>query len=96
VDGISCISTARNQGPDLIVLDVGLPAGDGFVALERLRALLPLSGVPIIVVSAGDAKAYRPRALAAGASDYVEKANGKDAILAAVLGALGPATQPLS
>ena len=54
IDSLSAISEARKQVPDLIILDLGLPAGDGFVVLERLRSLLPLSTIPVIVVSVLD------------------------------------------
>jgi DNA-binding response OmpR family regulator len=37
-DGFSAISMAQKERPDLIILDIGLPAGDGFVVLERTPA----------------------------------------------------------
>ena len=36
-DGVSAVSEARKHQPDLIILDLGLPAGDGFIVLERFR-----------------------------------------------------------
>ena len=72
-DTIGAISQARKQNPDLIILDLGLPGGDGYVVLERLRTNLHLGMIPIIVVSARDLHANRERALRAGAKAYMQK-----------------------
>jgi two-component system KDP operon response regulator KdpE len=73
VDGVSAVSEARKHQPDLIILDLGLPAGDGFVVLERLVAITHLSLIPVLVVSARDARESKERALKAGARAYVQK-----------------------
>ena len=72
-DTIGAISQARKQNPDLIILDLGLPGGDGYIVLDRLRANLLLGMIPIIVVSARDLHANRERALKAGAKAYMQK-----------------------
>ena len=72
-DGISAISVARKEKPDLIVLDLGLPAGDGFMVMQRLKALPDLMLVPIIVVSARNPKFNEPLALQAGADLFLQK-----------------------
>src|ERR1700688_5035081 len=56
-DGIGAISEARKHTPDLIVLDLGLPAGDGFVVLDILKTNLNLSSIPVIVLSGHDRRA---------------------------------------
>jgi two-component system KDP operon response regulator KdpE len=53
-DGYSAIATAQKERPDLIILDLGLPVGDGFVVLERLQTSNPLSSIPVIVLTARD------------------------------------------
>lgn len=72
-DAISAISTARKEKPDLIVLDLGLPGGDGFVVMQRLKSNYDLMLVPIIVVSARDPLMNEERALAAGAEAFLQK-----------------------
>jgi DNA-binding response OmpR family regulator len=72
-DAISAISTARKEKPDLIVLDLGLPGGDGFVVMQRLRSNYELMMVPIIVVSARDPFLNEERALEAGAEAFLQK-----------------------
>jgi DNA-binding response OmpR family regulator len=61
VDAISSIAEARKHEPDLIILDLGLPAGDGYVVMERLRTIPALALIPVIVVSARDVRANRER-----------------------------------
>ena len=53
-DAIAAISVARAEKPDLILLDVGLPAGDGTVVLRRLRSLTVTALTPVIVITGGD------------------------------------------
>jgi DNA-binding response OmpR family regulator len=83
-DGLTCISMARKEKPDLILLDLGLPAGDGFVTLERLRGLLPVADTPVVVFTAqGEAEA-RERAMSLGADAFFEKSVDKEELLAAI------------
>jgi two-component system KDP operon response regulator KdpE len=77
VDSLTAASEASKHHPDLIILDLGLPAGDwqgdGFVVLGRLMADTDLAGVPVLVVSGRDVGANRERALKAGARAYLQK-----------------------
>src|SRR5450755_3846035 len=72
-DGMASIAEARKHMPDLIILDLGLPAGDGFSVMERLKATDSLSLIPVIVVSARDHNANADRALKAGARAFLQK-----------------------
>ena len=87
-DAISALSLARKEKPDLIVLDLGLPAGDGFMVMQRLKANYDLMLVPIIVVSARDPLVNQQRALDAGAERFFQKPFDNEEFFAAVQRAL--------
>ena len=44
-DAVAAISQAKNENPDLIILDLGLPAGDGYVVMERLSNIESLASI---------------------------------------------------
>jgi len=88
-DAISAISQAVKENPDLILLDLGLPGGDGFVVMERLDNIESLSSVPVIVMSARDPQGHRDRALGAGAKAYIQKPVDNDELLATIRKVLG-------
>jgi two-component system KDP operon response regulator KdpE len=82
---------AATRAPALIVLDLGLPDGDGKTVIETVRTF---SAVPIIVLSARDQEIEKIAALDLGANDYVEKPFGIGELLARIRAALrqaGPA-----
>lgn len=89
-DGTSAISTARKELPDLVLLDLGLPAGDGFTVLKRLQMLIQTTTIPVIVVSARDPAANRDAALKAGAVAYLQKPLDTAVLLRAIGDVLGP------
>ena len=93
-DALSGVAEARKQDPDLIILDLGLPAGDGFVVIERLKAIPALAVIPIIVVSARDVHANQDRVIKAGASTFLQKPVNNAVFLAAVRQALGEPALP--
>jgi DNA-binding response OmpR family regulator len=88
-DALGAVSEARKYQPDLIILDLGLPAGDGFVVLERFRVNPAISVVPVIVVSGRDAYANKERALKAGAKAFVQKPWNDNELLAIIAELLG-------
>lgn len=73
VDGYSAIAQALKEHPDLIILDLGLPAGDGFIVLERLQDDDKLSAIPVVVLTARDPQGNEQRAMQAGAAAYFQK-----------------------
>jgi two-component system KDP operon response regulator KdpE len=92
VDAVSAITEARNHQPDLIILDLGLPACYGFMVLERFSADTCLARIPVIVVSGRDLFGVfgnRERALNAGAKAYLQKPWDDDELLALIGQLLG-------
>jgi DNA-binding response OmpR family regulator len=72
-DGYSAIAQAYKERPDLIILDLGLPAGDGFVVLDRLQRDDKLSTIPVIVLTASDPESTEQKVFDAGASSFLQK-----------------------
>jgi len=93
-DGTACIAEARKHMPDLIILDLGLPAGDGFSVMERLKANDSLSLIPVIVVSARDREANMDRALKAGAKVFLQKPVDITLLISVIQQLLGERTSP--
>ena len=88
-DGAQAIQAVRREGPDLVILDIGLPAGDGFQVIGRLKSLAPTAPIPIIVLSARDPAGNRDRMLAAGAEAYFQKPADVRLLLGAIQALLG-------
>ena len=89
-DGNSAVSEARKHQPDLVILDLGLPAGNGFIVLEWFRANPYLAVIPVVVVSARDLHGNKERALKAGARAYLQKPWDDDELLALISELLVP------
>lgn len=88
-DGVQAIAAARRERPDLILLDIGLPGGDGYVVFERLKAMGTVGLIPIIVLSARDPQVHAEKALQAGARFFFQKPVDNEALLAAIRSVLG-------
>jgi DNA-binding response OmpR family regulator len=72
-DGYSAIAMAQKEQPSLIILDLGLPAGDGFAVLKRLQDSDTLSSIPVIVLTARDGQFNEQETLRAGAAVFFRK-----------------------
>ncbi len=72
-DGYSAIAQAYKEHPNLIILDLGLPAGDGFLVLDRLQKDDKLSTIPVIVLTARDPQSTERLALQSGAAAFFQK-----------------------
>ncbi len=88
-DAMTAISEARKNRPDLVILDLGLPAGDGFVVMERLRANDNLASIPVLVISARHPYPNRERALKDGAKAFFQKPVNNEELLSSIRHFLG-------
>ena len=73
VDGYSAIAQAYKERPNLIILDLGLPAGDGFVVLDRLQRDDKLSTIPVVVLTSSHEEKDKMRSYDFGVNAYVVK-----------------------
>ena len=80
-DGRTAISLAKSEAPDLVVLDIMLPALDG---VEVCKTIRKFSAVPIIMLTAKDQEIDKVLAFELGADDYVTKPFALDELLARV------------
>ncbi len=88
-DAMQAIAIVRKMKPDLILLDIGLPGGDGHTVLARLKSLGPMAAIPVIVLSAADPAAHVERMKAAGAVAYFQKPADNEQLLKQIQKALG-------
>jgi len=81
--GKETLRQAQKLKPDVILLDIRMPDGDGLSTLEKLRVKVPDSRV--VMLSTYDNPTYIARAVALGASDYVLKDSSRDSIVATII-----------
>ena len=72
-DGLAGVAMARDERPDLILLDIQLPGMDGYAVARALRSIATLRSVPIIAVTSFAMVGDREKCLAAGCTGYIEK-----------------------
>jgi DNA-binding NarL/FixJ family response regulator len=80
--GAEAVELTFQHDPDLVMLDVRMPNGDGLTALGRIKLERP--DIPVLLFSAYDNPTYIARAVALGASGYVLKTAEADRILTAI------------
>ena len=91
-DGVSAVSVARAERPDLALVDIGLPGGDGFSVMRRLQSLAATAGMPMIVITGRDPLTAWPNAEALGAMTLLQKPVDTVKLLATIAEALGTTT----
>ena len=100
--GAAVVSTAGQESPDLIILDVNFqPAGgtgeaqwNGLSIMQWLGRFPEVAGIPVIIVTGEDQSKYKEKLLAAGAVAFFEKPVDFGKLLAAILQILGNHSKP--
>jgi len=85
-DSVQAFTMADKERPDLIILDIMIPGGGGFVVAERLKQSTATHHIPIIIltgISGGEERAYK-----VGASGYVMKPYHPEKLLETINNAL--------
>lgn len=72
-DAVTAMAQARKNDPDVVLIDIGLPGGDGFMVADRLRTNVQTSATPFIFVTASKEEGLREKAYDIGASGFFEK-----------------------
>jgi DNA-binding response OmpR family regulator len=87
-DGYSAIAMAQKEHPHLIILDLGLPAGDGFAVLKNLQQYPALSMIPVIVLTARDPESTEKRTLESGAVAFFQKPADNEELMGVIRASL--------
>lgn len=88
-DGTSAVMSAHKIKPDLIILDVRMPAGDGFSVVERLKMSTKTFTIPIIILSALPKEDIEDKALRAGVTQCFAKPFDNGALLEFIKNLIG-------
>jgi len=81
-NGEQAVEQAAKHNPDVVLMDIRMPEGDGLFALEKIRKQNP--NAQVIMLSTYDNPTYVARSVALGAADYVLKDSGRDELIAAI------------
>lgn len=90
-DAVNAVSQVRKSKPDVVLLDISLPGGDGFIVAERLNNLIDGAATPIIFITASQRPDLRERAMKLGAVAFLRKPFHATELADAIESALAPA-----
>jgi two-component system, NarL family, nitrate/nitrite response regulator NarL len=91
VDGVDAIEKARHARPDLVVLDLSMPALNGIEATQALKQTMP--DVPVIIFTVHKTRFVNAQAAAAGASAIISKSENLNELVGTIRALLEPATE---
>ncbi len=87
-DGAQGVFMAHKEKPDLILLDIRMPAGDGFSVAQRLKRSIHTFTIPVIFLTGSPEETAEEKAMALGARFYVKKPYDPEELLDAIRRAL--------
>ena len=88
-DGVQAVRIAHEEMPDLIILDIRMPAGGGMTVCDNLKSSVDTTFIPIIFITAHPSDELKKKADDLGAVDFIPKPFDAEDLLAKVKKALG-------
>ncbi len=88
-DGYECVQTAKEENPDLILLDIKMPKGGGINAFETLKRNLSTEDIPVIFITAYPSQEVKNQVTKMGASGFISKPFDGEEILMNVRSVIG-------
>jgi DNA-binding response OmpR family regulator len=95
-DGAQGVFMAHKEKPDLIILDIRMPAGDGFSVAEKLKHSSSTFSIPVIFLTGSPEKDSEEKAMTLGARFYIKKPYDPEELLDAIKRALEKEPDPSS
>jgi len=93
-DGAQGVFMAHKEKPDLILLDIRMPAGNGFSVAQRLKRSMHTFTIPVIFLTGSPEKNAEKKAMALGARFYIKKPYDPEELLDAIKRALEESPSP--
>lgn len=83
-DGIQAIAETHKNKPDLIILDINMPAGSGISVFDNLRMTNDTLTIPVIFITGYSSEEMRYKAMEMGAADYITKPFNSEDLLSKI------------
>ncbi len=83
-DGMQAVMLAHKENPDLIILDIMMPAGSGYYVCDRLKLAAVTANIPVIILSARAGQDTEEKAKSAGARYFFKKPFDSEELMRAV------------
>jgi len=80
-DGYQCVQVAKEELPDLILLDIKMPLGGGIKAFEKMKSISSTSNIPVIFITAFPSVKVKKLVMEMGAEDFVSKPFNSDLLI---------------
>jgi DNA-binding response OmpR family regulator len=87
-DGYSAVAVSQKEHPDVVVIDLALPGGDAFLALERLHNQHELAHIPVIVLAPRERHTSQERVLRLGAKALLQRSPDHNELIQVIRSAL--------